>query len=440
MRLEILSPVHVGVGDERRLTGYDYVLYNNAIVVFNLDAFFSENQERASEFYEEAVNLGTEFSLTEFLTEEEITNTRYHNYTLRSNGKNIHEIHPAIKTPQKEVYIPGSSIKGAIRTALICYILSKADSFTWDKIENGDRGTDIRGVRNVRDPKRVGKEAEKVIFGCGFLKRNDIIYGDAKFDLLKFIRVTDTTSMPSGDDSLDVSIVDTLSQNRSRGLVGKGYNLSMETVKPGCDFNLNIEVNINFLSRANEMEDHRQWIGLKQKLKKVFDINAGIDEPEVIAEKVYSTIAKACNYFSERIIEKDLSILPETVSYIHKDCSSPVGNDFKHRGKKWCNRCNKGDLSSNELVEMSFADIKEFYDGLKTSDEGDFLLRLGFGVGWHSTTLGLVLDETLLKSLRESFRLGKTFIKEFPKTRRFVIQNGKPAYPLGWVKLRLRNE
>ncbi len=439
MILETLSPIHIGVGDERRLTGYDCVLYNNTIIVFNLEAFFSENPERASEFYEEAVNLGTEFSLTKFLRKEEITNPRYHYYTLKGNWKHSSEIYPVIKTPQREVYIPGSSIKGAMRTALACYVLNKADSSTWRKIERGERGTDIRGVRNEKRQKRVGKEVEKVIFGCGFVKGNNyVIYGDAKFDLLKFIRVTDTTSLPPEEDSLELSIVDTFSQNRNRSLGRKGYDIPLETIKPGCNFNLNIEVDTNFLSRAHEMEDHKQWIGLKQKLKKIFDINAGIDEPEVMAEKVYKTIAEACNYFSERIIEKDLSILPETVSYLHKDCGSPVGSDFRHRGKKWCNRCQKGNLGSEELVEINFADIKEFYDGLKSYEEGGFLLRLGFGVGWHSTTLGLVLDDTILENLRREFRLGKTFIKEFPKTRRFVIEERRPTYPLGWVKIDMR--
>jgi hypothetical protein len=44
-------------------------------------------------------------------------------------------------------------------------------------------------------------------------------------------------------------------------------------------------------------------------------------------------------------------------------------------------------------------------------------------------------------NLRSTYSLGKKrvkpeFVKEYPKTRKIVFENGYPKYPLGWVKLR----
>jgi len=46
----------------------------------------------------------------------------------------------------------------------------------------------------------------------------------------------------------------------------------------------------------------------------------------------------------------------------------------------------------------------------------------------------------LLGDLRRKFRLGKARVPEFPKTRRIVFEDEKPKYPLGWIKLKVKNE
>lgn len=437
MKLEAktLSPIHIGVGDEGRLTPFDYMHHNGKIVVFNLNAFFSENPSRAEEFHEQVNKLGRDFSLSAFLNEDEISQDRYHLYPIKLSGETPKEIHPVIKTPLNRAYLPGSSIKGSIRTALAYYALSNANSTMWRELKNGKRGTDIKGVNNEKNHKKVGKEIEKVVFGCGLKKRNgEIKYEDPKYDILKFIRVTDSSSLPKGEERIEMNFVDTFSQMKDKSLVSKNYNSPKETISPDSELGFSIDVDKNFLAKAHEIENSQRWIGLKQKLNQLFGINPGIDDVEEAESKIYSTIEKACNLHSKDIINRDLGMISSKPTYLHRACGSSVADDFRNKNKKWCHRCQMGNLGSDDLVKINFDRVKEYLEGLKKSSEEGFLIHLGFGVGWHSTTIGMALDERFLQKVRKDFNLGKTFIKEFPKTRRFVVENGAPKYSLGWIK------
>lgn len=155
--LVTLSPLHIGSGE--KLTAYDFVVKDKMLTVVDINAFLSENPQRAEDFYQQASASG--FSLRNFLEEKELST--YKLYSIRCH-REPKDVHAAIKNAHGEVYIPGSSIKGALRTALACYFLSKADEETWKKIVDGERGTDIIGIRNVR-----GKGSEKEL--AGMLRR-----------------------------------------------------------------------------------------------------------------------------------------------------------------------------------------------------------------------------------------------------------------------------
>jgi len=93
--------------------------------------------------------------------------------------------------------------------------------------------------------------------------------------------------------------------------------------------------------------------------------------------------------------------------------------------------------------------VLEFYEMLRERREEDsFLLHLAWGSGWHGMTIGRLLQEEPdldFFGLRKRFSLGKRrnqpfFVSEFPKTRRIVFEDGKPKYPLGWLKIRFEKQ
>ena len=87
--------------------------------------------------------------------------------------------------------------------------------------------------------------------------------------------------------------------------------------------------------------------------------------------------------------------------------------------------------------------IVTFYQQLQRENtEENPLIKIGQGQGFLSTTITLTVKKRD-HELYEIIRLGtwgKSYPYEFPKNRRLVFENGKPTYPLGWVKLELKNE
>jgi CRISPR-associated protein Csm5 len=83
---------------------------------------------------------------------------------------------------------------------------------------------------------------------------------------------------------------------------------------------------------------------------------------------------------------------------------------------------------------------------LSALPEGAFLLNIGWGGGWKVKTIGDLLRKALgadgFKQLRQRYRLGVaprtgqlTPNAPFPKTRRIAYEGGAARWALGWVKV-----
>ncbi len=423
--LVVHSPVHIGSGE--KLTPYDFVFGEGKLTVVNVSSFLSESRERAEDFYTHASRRG--FSLRDFLTDEEVSAHR--RYALRC-FKEPKDVSSAIKTAHGGAYIPGSSIKGALRTALACYFLSRGDDEVWEIIKNGKDNTDIRGIRRARgrrDEKMAGEVVEKALFRCGYKRKEGdrfTSYGDAKYDILKLIAVRDTPPVPP-EDCLEVSMIKVYSFNGAR-VKAKGFETFVESIQPGSTFELEVLVDTKFIARAEEIESETRWIGLQDKLESLFGISGGEGE-QVIERKVLTVIEEACRFFADKVIERELSILPEEL-YVHSTCGTVLTEDLKNRGKNYCSKCKEGNLNGSNVIKLG-EKAKEFYESIR----GKTMLRLGFSTAWYSSTVGVMLDDELLNLLRRKFGLGKRYSSIFPKTRRFAF-NGEGVYPAGWVELR----
>ena len=79
--------------------------------------------------------------------------------------------------------------------------------------------------------------------------------------------------------------------------------------------------------------------------------------------------------------------------------------------------------------------INAFYTD--SENEKCVTLRVGWGTGMFGTTVSLLLDEPTRVNLRNEVISGGNHRrpKPAPKSRRFVAENGQPAYPLGWINL-----
>jgi CRISPR-associated protein Csm5 len=87
--------------------------------------------------------------------------------------------------------------------------------------------------------------------------------------------------------------------------------------------------------------------------------------------------------------------------------------------------------------------LVQFYTGLRDElaslGAQSFLLQLGWGAGWGSTTLDdrLQADAEGFAEIVRHYRLdrGKGRGRTFPATRKLVLNQGQPWWPLGWVRV-----
>ncbi|HID65097.1 MAG TPA: hypothetical protein EYP49_20450, partial [Anaerolineae bacterium] len=85
--------------------------------------------------------------------------------------------------------------------------------------------------------------------------------------------------------------------------------------------------------------------------------------------------------------------------------------------------------------------LKELRESLGPNE---FLVQIGWGAGWESKTFGsgmLRQDDWAFERLLKQYRMTKGCWQPgdpFPKSRHLVLDpHGRPAEPLGWVKVRL---
>ncbi|MBE9592027.1 MAG: type III-A CRISPR-associated RAMP protein Csm5, partial [Proteobacteria bacterium] len=169
--LETITPVHVGTG--HKYSGAEFVLKDKTLYRVSLDKLLNkltlDQREDLTERLEDR-----NFSLTEFLKDKNIALSKIKRYASGFDGPGTpREIAEHIKT-NNIAYIPGSSIKGAIRTAILYSQIT-------------DRS--IEKLSRIFDMNYRQREGELQRFVDGFLSGA----GSPSYSsLLKFLQVVDT--------------------------------------------------------------------------------------------------------------------------------------------------------------------------------------------------------------------------------------------------------
>ena len=343
MRVNTLTPVHIGSGN--KLTRVDFVVRDNRVIVLDSPKLFRALEERGCKVIDELRYR----SLDELIRDYNLNPIDFKVYDAKLVGSVGSEISEQIKTGNKP-YIPGSSIKGAIRTAILWYIVNNDRSllnFTVRYLEElTRRRITSKTLREADD------RLEKRVFG-----------EDPRRDFMRALRVSDSSTFKS----LKVYEVKILGSNV------KG--VCVECIDENDSAEIEITIDERVLADNN----------VKSKFK-AYGLG---DSSEDVIEK----IGEVTRDFSLNLIEKELS-------YGYKD---------KTKSIRRSSRNSKG-----------------------------MILRIGWGTGWYSKTIGLLLEtHPKFESLRKKLGLGrsprtKRVSEKFPKTRRVTV-DGKP---LGWISIK----
>lgn len=163
MVLRVLTPVFVGCGQKLLKKEYIYIPNENHVYVPDRDRFFSWLQERNlvdayTDFILSSDNSLYQWLLSQKASKEEIRGLAAytaHGGDRTINGKPIRldDIHSMVKGPGGKPYLPGSSIKGAMRTALLNKMVAgkKPCPFPEDAFHKGVQEMDAR-VKSGKEP------------------------------------------------------------------------------------------------------------------------------------------------------------------------------------------------------------------------------------------------------------------------------------------------
>jgi len=501
--LKCISPVHIGTG--KVLEPFDYVFYQEKVIVLNQDACLARiyekhpegidlysrwitetsrkianarqdfnnarrqrNWQKRSHYNQLMSDLRRNFNLVYFcekelqdpdLARELQTDSRYHWQTMYtiSRPRGTMQLREIIQV-NGEPYIPGSSLKGAIRTALAYRAIKNLDENDVQLLLNGDKKTNIFGIKKVLDKirqlsqqaiqtinsgnvektnralrelsnerkkwqRKIGDEVEKVVFGCGDATKFGIKYDDPKFDLLRLIKVSDTL-----DGNWEMIVGHLLSftrDGRTGGLKAQPVQFC-EFLDSQSTFRIRVEIDTGLIQEILK-NSVKGWIGFQEKFMKLFAVAPDALSQE-LEEQVLQSLLQAIREFSEGIIKHETQWLEN--------------------------------FSGKEVQS-----IQRFYDNL---NDRNYYLRVGFSSGWHATTIGLALMEhPLLKEylpeliyafnldliinqekllrraernknrVEEQLRLlnREPNVRRFPRSRRLIGENNSPQLPVGWLEV-----
>jgi CRISPR-associated protein Csm5 len=236
LKITTLSPIHIGNGE--RANGLSYVKHSGKIYFVEFDVLkdsFSKipgamddfeawmikqsdlidklelqreqakrakNKEKEEKLKKELRTARESFSLTTYLSnglqqKEAVDTILKHPRAYALNNKsrigNNQDIELFIKQPDFRVYIPGSEVKGAIRTAVLYNKLEESHLTELEK--------KLGQVRSKKDLEGVDKWLQELL--------RDEEEKDAKHDLLRFVQVSDSKYL-SPQNCLFVNQIETL--------------------------------------------------------------------------------------------------------------------------------------------------------------------------------------------------------------------------------------
>jgi len=433
-KLTCHSPVHIGTGNS--FTRFDsvYDAQSRSWMPIDLDKVVADPHTLAREMEDR------NFAWVFWLRKNNVRPAKVALYQLPcAQDPEDTEVREAIKNPYLQPYIPGSSIKGAIRTAVLWHLLELDEGCqnflerylvlcTWakkihNKLKDRQAFDDanahrevLQDVLNVKaddlksyqvllyellnvQEQEVPRKRREIERGLQNLGKSGEWLGQAierkalgkspNHDLMRAVHVVD--AQPVDLSNLRVALTWTYTlqggQLKEKRESNSEYKIFAECFKHGTEMVLTIRIDEALFGNNNSP--------FGRKVKK--QLNFQDQQVQSIRQ-----LARTCNYFSTGLIDFERKFYEDYgLEHLQGHC------DY-------------------------LLDVQE------SLPEGAFLLNIGWGGGWNPKTIGVheFLEENDFQALRSRYNLGRQNSNIFPKTRRVVYVQGVPKFPLGWVSLK----
>ena len=385
-QLQTLTPVHIGSGET--LNQIDGCYANGRWYHIDLERVLAHPSTDLNALTSEMSR--RDFRWQRYFSQRTVDPAELSTYSLLcpQSPENV-EIREAIKTIDNRPYIPGSSLKGALRTALLGEILSGNDDVYEKSLDHIDALID-RGPRGNPSREQPARFIEQLAFG-----------EDPNHDLLRALQVSDT--QPVDSDALEIGLAWTVTLNGNDQLVQKidsrqKYKHFVQQFRTQQRLTFTIKID-DFLFRDRE----------KARL--------GYSDSQ---ENTLRDIAEVCRSDADVLMKQELAFYDDynfsEIANIY-DKLIRINNDTLNVGE-FLLQIGWGTGYRANTVTNAFTSIIEDENAEPTE------------------------DEDLWMDLRERFRLGQSRSRRdhydpraFPKTRRILYRGQNPVRPLGWVKI-----
>jgi CRISPR-associated protein Csm5 len=249
-RLEILSPTHIGSGQE--YGAFDGVYQNGRWYLVDLKKVLERSKEDPTNLANAMMQQG--FNWASWLQRCGIAPTEVASYSVACvQNPGSTKIRACIRDPFWRPYIPGSTLKGAIRTAILESIvvnltLRERQQTTRRILERDERG-------RLAPRERVGqKTVERLLLGR-HTGRND-----SNYDLLRALHVSDSEPVDAKQVQIGLTWVHTLRNNQlvPKRVGQEEYKMFVEWLRVGAQTRLTIRIDERLLEGK-----YRQDIGFR---------------------------------------------------------------------------------------------------------------------------------------------------------------------------------
>ncbi|WP_038028884.1 type III-A CRISPR-associated RAMP protein Csm5 [Thermonema rossianum] len=454
VELRVLTPVHIG--SQYEYLPFDYFIYQDK-AYFQSDAlvqrFLKEEAPALVEAYVEHVEqyagklassshnreqnkLRNDSSFAAFLQKQDpalrkkfaecLEKWGRQGVPLRSPGYPEQQIRAHQKSNGLP-YIPATSLKGAIRSALLFDFLTR-------RADKKDLEDAIRRALQKAKEKKVKKERidagiEHMAFYAGVEKNKRINYKDEKFDVLKFLRLSDPTPDRQQAPALMVDKIKICILQKGQIEIQEQAPWA-EVIAEESRFYFDLDIDLQAMAALRKLWDASNdqiqtkegiiWKDIAQKMHHAFNFDwksfdpASTESMQAARKKILTHIWNAIRGFSAAQLSHDSQWLETLAPH----------------------------AQSNRML---FNGLKNTYNKLAQQLQQACLLHVGYATGFHGTTSFLAFHE--IKDyirLLEHYKIGLppkvtaegSYMKpaRFPKSRR-ILSSTQADTPMGWIEL-----
>ena len=307
----------------------------------------------------------------------------------------ITDLRPMIRNGMGQFYIPGTSIKGAIRTAIVYHMLKHSHRY---KLPKEQRVSEIehRLRKNLGELKRKAKFADDGLFMNRLFSSFNLTYqGKAvparegpNTDFMRAVKITDSTP---------------LIERKFTRLNGK----------PGV---LNLPIVPEVIVSSYFPDNRAKY-------------RASIYAEMVCTVKTSFSICLDTKMLSWFKGDQGLTIPFKSVSELLEICQEFAQDQWDAEYDYWHNT---KDTPNARGKNLDFSHIRHFYE----PEQCPFSLRVGWGSGLLGTTIGLLLKDDLRAEIRDICGIRAPNF-DAPKSRRTVVsRSGEIRFVPGWSRLK----